>query len=151
MKKIFRKINYAVLIAFFSVGTLAVASAQSSNFNYSSNQSSSANSNSNTNISYNGYGGYGGWGSWGNPWNGWGGGWGGYNNDTAPNNCKVWYDGCNTCSRQYPGGPLVCTKLACFAKGQSYCKEYFYNNNGWGGYGWGGWNTWNYPWWYYRH
>jgi hypothetical protein len=49
------------------------------------------------------------------------------NNQTneAPANCKVWYDGCNTCSRQYSGGPLMCTLMACFQNSGAYCREYF--------------------------
>ncbi len=53
------------------------------------------------------------------------------NNQTgeAPANCKIWYDGCNTCSRQYSGGPLMCTMMACINNGiwnsGAYCKEYF--------------------------
>jgi len=27
--------------------------------------------------------------------------------------CRSWYDGCNTCSREYPGGPAMCTLRAC--------------------------------------
>lgn len=27
--------------------------------------------------------------------------------------CQTWYDGCNTCSRQTPGGPALCTLRAC--------------------------------------
>ena len=46
---------------------------------------------------------------------------------TAPTNCQVWYDGCNTCSRQYSGGPLACSLLACFAHNTPYCKQYFTN------------------------
>jgi len=41
--------------------------------------------------------------------------------------CKVWSDGCNTCSRQYVGGPGMCTLMAC-AFGSDlkpYCKGYF--------------------------
>jgi hypothetical protein len=45
--------------------------------------------------------------------------------DEAPASCKVWYDGCNTCSRQSVGGPLMCTMMACFRNAGSYCKEYF--------------------------
>lgn len=41
--------------------------------------------------------------------------------------CKVWYDGCNTCSRSSVGGVGVCTQLACFAHNQPYCKQYFSN------------------------
>jgi hypothetical protein len=43
----------------------------------------------------------------------------------APSNCKIWYDGCNTCSRTYPGGPLMCTLRACIWQAPSYCQEYF--------------------------
>ena len=49
-------------------------------------------------------------------------------------NCKVYYDGCNTCSRIYVGGPAMCTLMACINTGSSiwnsgaYCKEYFSNN-----------------------
>lgn len=51
----------------------------------------------------------------------------------APTNCKVWYDGCNTCSRSASGAPLACTKMACiqggdaawFAAHQPVCREYF--------------------------
>ena len=31
--------------------------------------------------------------------------------------CKAWYDGCNTCSRQTPGGPAMCTLRACYGGG----------------------------------
>lgn len=51
------------------------------------------------------------------------------------NNCKIYFDGCNTCSRQYPGGPQMCTLMACINQGNNgiwnsgaYCKEYFTNN-----------------------
>jgi hypothetical protein len=49
-------------------------------------------------------------------------------------NCKVYYDGCNTCSRSYVGGPAMCTLMACINTVNSiwnsgaYCKEYFTNN-----------------------
>lgn len=49
-------------------------------------------------------------------------------------NCKVYYDGCNTCSRSYVGGPAMCTLMACMNTGNNiwnsgaYCKEYFTNN-----------------------
>lgn len=45
--------------------------------------------------------------------------------EVAPANCKVWYDGCNTCSRSSVNGPLACTLMACFAHNTPYCKEYF--------------------------
>lgn len=49
------------------------------------------------------------------------------NNTTseAPANCKIWYDGCNTCSRSTVGGPLMCTLMACFQNSGGYCREYF--------------------------
>lgn len=48
--------------------------------------------------------------------------------------CKSWFDGCNTCSRETPGGPATCTQMACVANGNNaslwpnpnnvaYCKE----------------------------
>jgi len=46
-------------------------------------------------------------------------------NSTAPDSCKVWNDGCNTCSRSYPGGPLACTKRACIWAGTPSCNAYF--------------------------
>lgn len=39
--------------------------------------------------------------------------------------CKSWYDGCNTCARQYPGGPGMCTLRACIRQGEAYCSSYF--------------------------
>lgn len=54
-------------------------------------------------------------------------------NNTAPDSCKIWYDGCNTCSRSYVGGPLACTLMACVQGGtqeqiwanRPQCREYF--------------------------
>lgn len=50
-----------------------------------------------------------------------------------PNNCKIWYDGCNTCSRNVIGGPLMCTMMACFQgpspSNPAMCREYFSNNS----------------------
>lgn len=43
----------------------------------------------------------------------------------APDSCKVWYDGCNTCTRTTPGGPLACTTVQCIWNAGSSCKEYF--------------------------
>lgn len=40
-------------------------------------------------------------------------------------NCKVYNDGCNTCSRETVGGKQYCTMRACFAKGKAFCQEYF--------------------------
>lgn len=41
--------------------------------------------------------------------------------------CKAWYDGCNTCSRQSPGSPAMCTMMACMGAPEiaPYCKAYF--------------------------
>lgn len=49
------------------------------------------------------------------------------------NNCKVWYDGCNTCSKSTATGTAACTMMYCamggdanwFAAHKPYCKEYF--------------------------
>lgn len=43
--------------------------------------------------------------------------------------CKLWFDGCNTCSRSTPGGPAMCTMMACMTIGtvSPYCKEHFTN------------------------
>ncbi len=58
-------------------------------------------------------------------------------NDTPPSvpnpendpNCKVWSDGCNTCSRSTQGGPGMCTLMACMKtdgyQPAPYCKERF--------------------------
>lgn len=47
----------------------------------------------------------------------------------APNSCKVYFDGCNTCTRSEVGAPMACTKMACLtAKQPPYCKEYFDQN-----------------------
>lgn len=44
----------------------------------------------------------------------------------APTSCKVYFDGCNTCTRSEIGAPMACTKMACLtAKQPPYCKEYF--------------------------
>ena len=50
--------------------------------------------------------------------------------------CKVWFDGCNTCSRAYVGGQLMCTQMSCVQGWDSsttgpvrYCKEYFTNTS----------------------
>ncbi|MBI4093764.1 peptidoglycan-binding protein [Candidatus Kaiserbacteria bacterium] len=49
---------------------------------------------------------------------------------SADQRCRAWYDGCNDCSRQYPGGPAACTLRACLSgqgiwQAPAYCKEYF--------------------------
>lgn len=45
----------------------------------------------------------------------------------APASCKVWYDGCNTCSREYPGGPLSCTEVQCIWNAGAKCQASFEN------------------------
>jgi hypothetical protein len=46
-----------------------------------------------------------------------------------PNNCKVWYDGCNTCSRGSVGGAMMCTLMACIQgpneNNPAKCTSYF--------------------------
>ncbi len=44
---------------------------------------------------------------------------------TPPENCKVWYDGCNTCNRGEAGGSMACTKRACFQQQLPECREFF--------------------------
>ncbi len=50
---------------------------------------------------------------------------------TPDSRCRVWFDGCNTCTRDTVGGNLACTKMACVSGGatgqepQAFCKEYF--------------------------
>jgi hypothetical protein len=41
--------------------------------------------------------------------------------------CKSWYDGCNTCSRETPGGSAMCTLKACTSESMQkpYCTAYF--------------------------
>ncbi|MBI2610691.1 peptidoglycan-binding protein [Candidatus Kaiserbacteria bacterium] len=61
-------------------------------------------------------------------WCGGGGGGGGGVIPTDPSadpRCRAWYDGCNDCSRDYPGGPAMCTLRACIWQASAYCKEYF--------------------------
>ncbi len=46
--------------------------------------------------------------------------------------CKSWYDGCNTCSRQSPGSPAMCTLRACTPESMTkpYCTSYFDGTGG---------------------
>lgn len=40
--------------------------------------------------------------------------------------CSAWYDGCNSCSRQYPGAPAMCTLRACIGgETKPYCTAWF--------------------------
>ncbi len=43
--------------------------------------------------------------------------------------CKVWYDGCNSCSRGEPEAPAACTERSCTPEStqKSYCTAYFDN------------------------
>lgn len=43
----------------------------------------------------------------------------------APASCKVWNDGCNTCSRSSPESPFACTLRYCVWQGVASCEEYF--------------------------
>jgi hypothetical protein len=63
-----------------------------------------------------------------------GGNLGGGGSSSIPDNCKVWFDGCNTCTRFVAGGgPMACTLRACvdlsgqIADGSSkaYCMQTF--------------------------
>lgn len=42
-------------------------------------------------------------------------------------NCKSWFDGCNTCSRETPTGAAMCTLRACVPElmTRAYCTAYF--------------------------
>jgi len=44
---------------------------------------------------------------------------------TPPVQCKVWYDGCNTCTRSVPGSVFACTKRACVWAETPRCEAYF--------------------------
>ncbi len=127
MKKII-KILSTVCLVLGSVYVLTVNAQPNNNWNHNNNSSSSSNHNNNWNNNHNNNN------NWNNNW---------WKNQQAPNNCKIWYDGCNTCTRQRPGGQLTCTKLACynFRQSQPYCRQYFQNNNWWSwNNGWhGGW------------
>jgi peptidoglycan hydrolase-like protein with peptidoglycan-binding domain len=47
-------------------------------------------------------------------------------NPPEQKNCKVWFDGCNTCTRGENSSDFACTKMACPTQKQTpYCKEYF--------------------------
>ena len=43
-----------------------------------------------------------------------------------PRMCKLWFDGCNTCTRQEPGGIMACTQMYCpVSVKPAMCKEWF--------------------------
>lgn len=39
--------------------------------------------------------------------------------------CKQWFDGCNSCSRNAPGSPAACTLKYCAVPGNAYCIARF--------------------------
>lgn len=45
------------------------------------------------------------------------------NPKTPPQSCRLWFDGCNTCSKG-PGGEWMCTLMACIEERESYCREW---------------------------
>jgi hypothetical protein len=48
-------------------------------------------------------------------------------NTVISGNCKIWSDGCNTCSRNTINGVGMCTLMACIDRGMAKpgCREYF--------------------------
>lgn len=47
----------------------------------------------------------------------------------APKNCRVWFDGCNNCTRAQAGGLLACTKKFCLEPQEPMCRQYFEENS----------------------
>lgn len=43
----------------------------------------------------------------------------------APSTCRVWFDGCNTCSRDSIDGQYACTEMACGVYQEAECQTYF--------------------------
>jgi len=43
--------------------------------------------------------------------------------------CKAWYDGCNSCSRETSGSNAMCTLRACLIQERAYCTGYFDSTN----------------------
>lgn len=43
---------------------------------------------------------------------------------TPPTGCVNWFDGCNTCHRQGPTDPMVCTMMMCFRQSVPVCRGY---------------------------
>ena len=44
-------------------------------------------------------------------------------NDVIPDNCAIWFDGCNTCQISDKGN--LCTKMMCMNQQPSVCKRYY--------------------------
>ena len=44
-----------------------------------------------------------------------------YNGNCIDDNCKIWYDGCNTCRVSKNG--LLCTRMYCIQPGKSECQD----------------------------
>lgn len=49
----------------------------------------------------------------------------GVSTSQAPSTCKVWYDGCNTCTRSAIDEGFACTEMACQVQEQAECRSYF--------------------------
>lgn len=47
------------------------------------------------------------------------------NPTTPPDSCRIWNDGCNTCSRNSPGSEFACTLRACIWQGVPKCEAHF--------------------------
>uniref|UniRef100_A0A7S4GA42 Uncharacterized protein n=1 Tax=Eutreptiella gymnastica TaxID=73025 RepID=A0A7S4GA42_9EUGL len=45
--------------------------------------------------------------------------------EAPPVNCKVWYDGCNTCTVSKDGQVQECTEMACEVQDTPECRAYF--------------------------
>jgi len=45
------------------------------------------------------------------------------NQDICPQNCQLYYDGCNECVCKGNNGSLICGKLVCFQKEKAECLE----------------------------
>lgn len=44
---------------------------------------------------------------------------------TAPEDCQVWFDGCNRCRRGDVGGLFACTKMLCHGNKEAKCLKFF--------------------------
>ncbi len=49
---------------------------------------------------------------------------------TIPENCKTWFDGCNTCVRDEKTKEMLCTMKACMHQETPACMEYFEEKGG---------------------
>merc|ERR1712039_545318 len=48
-------------------------------------------------------------------------------NGMAPYNCRRWFDGCNSCTRDGPGGDFACTRVGCpdGDRGEKECLDFY--------------------------